>query len=70
MAGKYLLGAIRRLSASQNDLRIVGVVINEHQHYEGHTLEDHVYFCFVTATGKEIGERQINSLCSKNRKME
>lgn len=31
---------------AQNDSRIIGVFVNDHEKYEGHTLEDFFYFFF------------------------
>ena len=40
---------------AQNDSRIIGVVINNHEKYEGHVLEDP----FVASSLKLISDRKI-----------
>lgn len=39
---------------AQNDSKIIGVVINDHEKYEGHTLEDQFISSSVNALAKEI----------------
>ncbi len=39
---------------AQNDSKIIGVVINDHEKYEGHTLEDSFISASVNALAKEI----------------
>ena len=39
---------------AQNDSKIIGVVINDHEKYEGHTLEDQFISASVNALAKEI----------------
>ena len=39
---------------AQNDSKIVGVVINDHEKYEGHTLEDQFISASVNALAKEM----------------
>ena len=39
---------------AQNDSKIIGVVINDHEKYEGHTLEDRFISAAVNALAKEI----------------
>lgn len=39
---------------AQNDSKIIGVVINDHEKYEGHTLEDPFISASVNALAKEI----------------
>lgn len=39
---------------AQNDSKIIGVVINDHKKYEGHTLEDPFISASVNALAKEI----------------
>lgn len=39
---------------AQNDSKIIGVVINDHEKYEGHTLEDQFIAASVNALAKEI----------------
>ncbi len=39
---------------AQNDSKIIGVVINNHEKYEGHTLEDQFISASVNALAKEI----------------
>ena len=39
---------------AQNDSKIVGVVINDHKKYEGHTLEDQFISASVNALAKEL----------------
>ncbi len=39
---------------AQNDSKIIGVVINDHEKYEGHTLEDEFISASVNALAKEI----------------
>lgn len=39
---------------AQNDSRIIGVVINDHEKYEGHTLEDGFISASVNALAKEV----------------
>ena len=41
---------------AQNDSKIIGVVINDHEKYEGHTLEDPFISASVNALAKEIGQ--------------
>lgn len=39
---------------AQNDSKIIGVVINDHEKYEGHTLEDQFISASVNALAKEM----------------
>ena len=39
---------------AQNDSKIIGVVVNDHEKYEGHTLEDQFISASVNALAKEI----------------
>lgn len=39
---------------AQNDSKIIGVVINDHEKYQGHTLEDQFISASVNALAKEI----------------
>lgn len=39
---------------AQNDSKIIGVVINDHEKYEGHTLEDQFISASLNALAKEI----------------
>lgn len=39
---------------AQNDSKIIGVVINDHEKYEGHTLEDQFICASLNALAKEI----------------
>jgi LacI family transcriptional regulator len=39
---------------AQNDSNIIGVVINDHEKYEGHTLEDRFISASVNALAKEL----------------
>lgn len=41
---------------AQNDSKIIGVVINDHEKYEGHTLEDPFISASVNALAKETGQ--------------
>ncbi len=41
---------------AQNNSKIIGVVINDHEKYEGHTLEDPFISASVNALAKEIGQ--------------
>lgn len=41
---------------AQNDSMIIGVVVNDHEKYEGHTLEDQFISASVNALAKEIGQ--------------
>ena len=41
---------------AQNDSKITGVAIHDHEKYEGHTLEDQFVSASVNALAKEIGE--------------
>ena len=50
---QYLPGMAGILLA-QNDSKIIGVVINDHEKYEGHTLEDPFISASVNALAKEI----------------
>ena len=40
----------------RSDHVTIGVVIHDHEKYEGHTLEDQFIFASVNALAKEIGE--------------
>lgn len=50
---QYIPGMAGILLA-QNDSKIIGVVINDHKKYEGHTLEDPFISASVNALAKEI----------------
>ena len=39
---------------AQNDSKIIGVVVNDHEKYDGHTLEDQFISASVNALAKEI----------------
>ena len=39
---------------AQNDSKIIGVVVNDHEKYNGHTLEDQFISASVNALAKEI----------------
>lgn len=39
---------------AQNDSKIIGVVINDHEKYEGHALEDQLIAASVNALAKEL----------------
>ena len=41
---------------AQNDSKIIGVVVNDHKKYEGHTLEDRFISASLNALAKEIGQ--------------
>jgi LacI family transcriptional regulator len=41
---------------AQNDSKIIGVVINDHEKYKEHTLEDPFISASVNALAKEIGQ--------------
>lgn len=43
---------------AQNDSKIIGVVVNDHEKYEGHTLEDQFISASVNALAKEIGRAE------------
>ncbi len=43
---------------AQNASKIIGVVINDHEKYEGHTLEDPFICASVNALAKEIGQAE------------
>jgi LacI family transcriptional regulator len=42
---------------AQNDSNIIGVVINDHEKYEGHTLEDQFISASVNALAKELEQK-------------
>ena len=43
---------------AQNDSKIIGVVINDHEKYEGHTLEDQFISASVNALAKEMEQEE------------
>lgn len=43
---------------AQNDSKIIGVVINDHEKYEGHTLEDQFISSSVNSLAKEIDKAE------------
>lgn len=51
---KQYIPSMAGILLAQNDSKIIGVVINDHEKYEGHTLEDPFICASVNALAKEI----------------
>lgn len=55
---------------AQNDSRIIGVVINDHEKYEGHTLEDSFIAASLNALTKEMNEEEYFLMLKLTKKSE
>ncbi len=53
---KQYIPSMAGILLAQNDSKIIGVVINAHEKYEGHTLEDPFISASVNELAKEIGQ--------------
>ncbi len=51
---RQYIPSMARILLAQNNSKIIGVVINDHEKYEGHTLEDQFISASVNALAKEI----------------
>ena len=51
---KQYIPSMAGVLLAQNDSKIIGVVINDHEKYEGHALEDYFISASVNALAKEI----------------
>lgn len=51
---KQYIPSMAGILLAQNNSKIIGVVINDHEKYEGHTLEDQFISASVNALAKEI----------------
>lgn len=54
MEERQYIPSMAGILLAQNDSRIIGVVMNDHEKYEGHTLEDGFISASVNALTKEV----------------
>lgn len=50
---------------AQNDSKIIGVVVNDHKKYEGHTLEDPFLCASVNALAKKLGCASLSMMSQR-----
>lgn len=55
---RHYIPSMAGILLAQNDSKIIGVVINDHEKYEGQTLEDQFISASVNALAKEIEQEE------------